>query len=83
MWTEKNINGKQATKETEIPVNVLSIIWDNIQDTIAVATDHMKKLKNNTTSKRNMLKSNGMLFDSLSIIALFSIHLKLLMEQHW
>lgn len=83
MSTEKNINCKQATKETEIPVNVLRIIWDNIQDIIEVATVHMKNQKNNTTSKRNVLEANGMLFDPLGLLALFSIRLKLYMERYW
>ncbi|GBM08426.1 hypothetical protein AVEN_240591-1, partial [Araneus ventricosus] len=81
MWNETDLECRQS--DSDIPLKVLGLIWDNKNDTLKIALNQMQQLSDKIATKRVVLSACGMLFDPLGLLTPFTVRIKLLMQQLW
>ncbi len=82
-WEENGLEIRKSTKETNIPLTVLGLVWDNEQDNLSVTPIDLEKLNAPVITKRMVLKACGMLFDPLGLFSPYSIRIKVLLQTLW
>ncbi|GFY44451.1 uncharacterized protein TNIN_456221 [Trichonephila inaurata madagascariensis] len=71
---------------TSVPIadqKVLGLVWNVNNDSLAIDTSQILKVKDINPSKRSMLSTCGMLFDPLGMLSPFTVRLKLLLQNTW
>ncbi|XP_035226814.1 uncharacterized protein LOC118199123 [Stegodyphus dumicola] len=74
---------RTPSNQTDIPLKVLGLIWDNDKDTLKIDLNQFTKFKYVTPTKRTVLSACGMLFDPLGLITPFSVIIKLIVQNLW
>ncbi|GFY78095.1 uncharacterized protein TNIN_32241 [Trichonephila inaurata madagascariensis] len=71
---------------TSVPIadqKVLRLVWNVNNDSLAIDTSQILKVKDINPSKRSMLSTCGVLFDPLGMLSPFTVRLKLLLQNTW
>ncbi|GBN85814.1 hypothetical protein AVEN_232638-1 [Araneus ventricosus] len=81
MWNETDLECRQS--DSDIPLKVLALIWDNKNDTLKVALNQMQQLSDKITTKGVALSVCGVPCDPLDILTPFTVRIKLLIQKVW
>ncbi|XP_055928199.1 uncharacterized protein LOC129959405 [Argiope bruennichi] len=79
-WKQANVDRRETSEELSVPLKILGLIWDNINDKFTIDIHQISKMKDSNLSKRLILSICGMLFDPLGMITSFTVRMKLLLQ---
>ncbi|XP_055928606.1 uncharacterized protein LOC129959739 [Argiope bruennichi] len=82
-WKQANVDRRETSEELGVPLKILGLIWDNINDKFTIDIHQISKTKDSNLSKRLILSICGMLFDPLGMITPFTVRMKLLLQNTW
>ncbi|XP_055928135.1 uncharacterized protein LOC129959341 [Argiope bruennichi] len=82
-WKQANVDRRETSEELGVPLKILGLIWDNINDKFTIDIHQISKMKDSNLSKRLILSICGMLFDPLGMITPFTVRMKLLLQNTW
>ncbi|GFW58871.1 integrase catalytic domain-containing protein [Trichonephila clavipes] len=83
-WEHTNIDCRETSQESGIPLKILGIIWDNVNDNLKFDIKQFENMNNLVkVTKRVILSASGMLFDPLGVMNPFTIRMKLLLQRMW
>ncbi|XP_055936872.1 uncharacterized protein LOC129966472 [Argiope bruennichi] len=82
-WKQANVNRRETSEQLGVPLKILGLIWDNINDKFTIDIHQISKMKDSNLSKRLILSICGMLFDPLGMITPFTVRMKLLLQNTW
>ncbi|GBN01044.1 hypothetical protein AVEN_261624-1 [Araneus ventricosus] len=84
VWKRANVDCRETSEELGVPLKILGIIWDNINDNLTFDIKQFEKLRNlEVVTKRIILSTQGMLFDPIGIMNPFTVRMKLLLQTIW
>lgn len=75
-------DGTSATARTST-TKVVGLNWNAIDDTISINLESVEEVLNGTTTKRSALQATSHIFDSLGLLAPFTIRAKILFQKIW
>ncbi|GFY10020.1 integrase catalytic domain-containing protein [Trichonephila clavipes] len=68
-WKRANIDCRETSQESGVPLKLLGIIWDNVNDNLKFDMKQFDKLNNLVkVTKRVILSASGMLFDPIGVM---------------
>ncbi|GBN64165.1 hypothetical protein AVEN_215717-1 [Araneus ventricosus] len=80
-WKRANVHCREKSEEFGVPLKILGIIWDNMNDDLTFDIKQSEKLRYLVTvTKGNMLPTQGRLFDPIDIMNPFTVRMKLLLQ---
>ncbi|GFQ81075.1 integrase catalytic domain-containing protein [Trichonephila clavata] len=80
-WKRVNVDCREPSEEAGVPLKILGIIWDNVNDNLSIDIKRFEKLsKLVKITKRVILSACGMLFDPIGIMNPFAIRMKMLLQ---
>ncbi|GFR19592.1 integrase catalytic domain-containing protein [Trichonephila clavata] len=83
-WKRVNVDCRETSEESGVPLKILGIIWDNVNDNLSIDIKQFEKLsKLVKVTKRVILSACGMLFDPIGIMNPFAIRMKILLQTMW
>ncbi|GFQ99467.1 integrase catalytic domain-containing protein [Trichonephila clavata] len=83
-WKRVNVDCRETSEESGVPLKILGIIWDNVNDNLSIDIKHFEKLsKLVKVTRRVILSACGMLFDPIGIMNPFAIRMKILLQTMW
>ncbi|GFS53543.1 DUF1758 domain-containing protein [Trichonephila clavipes] len=81
-WKRANIDCRETSQVSGVPLKILGIIWDNVNDNLKIDIKQFEKLNNLVkVTKRVVLSASGMLFDPIGVMNPFTIRMKLLLQR--
>ncbi|GBM46537.1 hypothetical protein AVEN_17925-1 [Araneus ventricosus] len=84
VWKRANVDCRETSEELGVPLKILGIIWDNMNDNLTFDIKQFEKLRNlEVVTKRIILSTQGMLFDPIGIMNPFTVRMKLLLQTIW
>ncbi|GFQ73777.1 DUF1758 domain-containing protein [Trichonephila clavata] len=83
-WKRVNIDCRETSEESGVPLKILGIILDNVKDNLIIDIKQFEKLNKIVKIKiRVILSACGMLFDPNGIMKPFTIRMKLMLQTMW
>ncbi|GFR22571.1 integrase_H2C2 domain-containing protein [Trichonephila clavata] len=83
-YESANMDCWETSEESDVPLKVHEIIWDNVNDNLNIDIKELEKLnKLVKITKRVILSTCGMFFDPIGIMSPFNIRMKLLLQIMW
>ncbi|XP_055928218.1 uncharacterized protein LOC129959420 [Argiope bruennichi] len=82
-WEQVNVDCRETSEELCVPLKILGLIWDNINDKFTIDIHKFSKMTDSNLSKRLILSLCGMLFDPLGMITPFTVRMELLLQNIW
>ncbi|GBL78729.1 hypothetical protein AVEN_65284-1 [Araneus ventricosus] len=83
-WKRANVDCRETSEELGVPLKILGIIWDNMNDNLTFDIKQFEKLRDLViVTKRIILSTQGMLFDPIGIMNPFTVRMKLLLQTIW
>nr|XP_042913479.1 uncharacterized protein LOC122273488 [Parasteatoda tepidariorum] len=83
-WKQPFIDFRETSQELGVPLKILELIWNNVEDNIRFEIRQFEKLRlRKAITKRIILAAGGMLFDPIGLMNPFSIRIKPLLQQIW
>ncbi|GBN91746.1 hypothetical protein AVEN_913-1 [Araneus ventricosus] len=83
MWRETDLECRQSSSDSDIPLKDLELIWDNKRDTLKVAFNLLQHLSDKIPTKGVALSACGVPCDPLDILTPFTVRIKLLIQKLW
>ncbi|XP_054709039.1 uncharacterized protein LOC129218740 [Uloborus diversus] len=83
-WKNDHIDFRNTSEERGVPLKILGLIWDNIEDNLKLDIHQFEKFKDTKRiTKRVILAACGMLFDPIGMLNPFTVRIKLLLQAIW
>ncbi|GBM59352.1 hypothetical protein AVEN_17395-1 [Araneus ventricosus] len=83
-WKRANVDCRETSEELGVPLKILGIIWNNMNDNLTFDIRQFEKLRNLViVTKRIILSTHGMLLDPIGIMNPFIVRMKLLLQTIW
>ncbi|GBM85878.1 hypothetical protein AVEN_89750-1 [Araneus ventricosus] len=83
MWRENDLECRQSSSNSDIPLKDLELIWGNKKDTLKVAYNLLQQLSDKIPTKGAALSACGVPCDPLDILTPFTVRIKLLIQKLW
>ncbi|GBM34611.1 hypothetical protein AVEN_171650-1, partial [Araneus ventricosus] len=83
MWRETDLECRQSSSDSDIPLKDLELIWDNKKDTLKVAFNLLQHLSDKIPTKGVALSACSVPCDPLDILIPFTVRIKLLIQKLW
>ncbi|GFW57454.1 integrase_H2C2 domain-containing protein [Trichonephila clavipes] len=81
-WKRANIDCREISQVSGVPLKILEIIWNNVNDNLKFDIKQFEKLNNLVkVTKRVILSASGMLFDPIGVMNPSAIWMKLLLQR--
>ena len=77
------ITQQEMTANTDVPSNVLGLLWNPISDELSLAPKKPSITNNPLITKRELLQESSKLFDPISITTPVTIQAKILIQKVW
>ncbi|GFU59504.1 DUF1758 domain-containing protein [Trichonephila clavipes] len=83
-WKRVNIDCRETSQESGVPLKILGIICDSVNDNVKFYIKRFEKFNILVkVTKRVILSASGMRFDPIGVMNPFTIRMKLLLQRMW